>query len=338
MQKLRYGVFLLLLTGLLMFLFLERYTPIRMKFQRPQPHSYSLLPSYSPEEMPFYQLNTTTSFSLVNTFKNIHIWQGAKPLLIVDELLFVAGYIQDESNDDFYDQNRSTIDLFAVDINTGDIRWQAVVGDNNLAADAKRIYVLTVREPFDAAHIAALDLQSGEPLWDTGLDFSYAIGVSYLATTDSDVIAVTYNRGNDAQYRLNSETGEIKERRQSDFVETRPQHASLIFTIEGFSRFGSLVALYEADEAVAWRYEPTVVSNIVVEGSVIYFVTKDVKLVVLDSMTGVQLGQLQFTPVFPADFDFSNNDIIVAAADDIVAVYFADQQQLSLFRFILHPS
>ncbi len=97
--------------------------------------------------------------------------------------------------------------------------------------------------------------------------------------------------------------------------------------------FGTVVAVREADSAVVWRYEQTVVSNVAVNGPITYFVTQDAQLVVVNTQTGELLGQMQFTPVFPADFDFSNNVIIVAAADDLVAVYFPDQQQLSIFRF-----
>lgn len=253
--------------------------------------------------------------------------------MIVDDMILIAGYIEDEFSDNDYNQSRTTFDLFAIDVSTGIIRWQTVIGKNLLATDGERVYVQAVSEDFEAVHIVALDLQSGDQLWDTRLDGWYAISSSYLAATDSEVIAVTYNKGNDAQYRLNSETGEIKERRSYDFVETRPHYANLIFTQEGYYQFGPLVANRAEDGVTLWRYDQTVVSNIAIGGTVSYFVTQDAQLIAVESLTGEQVGQMQFTPAFPADFDFSNNDIIVAAAADIVAIYFADQQQLSLFRF-----
>ena len=342
MQKLRYLVTLILLAGFLVFLFSDRYAPIRAKFQRPQPRFYSSLPSYSQEEAPFYQPTTTTAFTMLNTFKNVHTWyEGqsagdwyeARPLLIVDDKILIAGDIEDELSNNYYDQH----DLFAVDISTGTIYWQTAIdvsGVNRLATDGERVYMQASGDGgVEPAHIQALNLQSGDLLWDTRLDFSYAIYVRFLTLTDSDLIAITGNRGQEAQYRLDRETGEIKERRSNDFVETRPQYAGLIFEREEYWMFNTVVAVREADSAVVWRYEQTVVSNVAVNGPITYFVTQDAQLVVVNTQTGELLGQMQFTPVFPADFDFSNNVIIVAAADDLVAVYFPDQQQLSIFRF-----
>jgi len=70
----------------------------------------------------------------------------------------------------------------------------------------------------------------------------------------------------------------------------------------------------------------TTVKVAAVNGPITYYVTQDAHLLAVDTQTGELLGQMQFTPVFPADFDFSNNVIIVAAANDVVAVYFPDQQ------------
>jgi hypothetical protein len=71
-----------------------------------------------------------------------------------------------------------------------------------------------------------------------------------------------------------------------------------------------------------------------VGGDITYVLTQSNKLIALNTYTGEIVGKLAFAPGFSHDFDFINTSIVVAADGDVVAVYFEDSKQLSVFRFI----
>ncbi len=116
---------------------------------------------------------------------------------------------------------------------------------------------------------------------------------------------------------------------------------NLIIVKSGYSNSSPVDAVRKSDGTKVWNYSQLVVSNVAVGGDVIYFLTDETKLLAVETQTGKILGSLQFTPSFAEkypptlsqNFDFLNTSIYIAANNDVVAVYFGDTNQVSVFRF-----
>lgn len=330
-SKIRYLAGLILLLFVLFVLFAEPLAPFREQF-RPKPTvGYESLPIYSENDnIPFYQPITPSPFTEINVFKDIVAWNNYLydiPIFLSDNTILIAGYIEDEKSN--Y-QGRTSVDLFSVDVRTGQVYWQATVGSNQLATDHDYVFAETIQEAFFPRGITAYDLRSGDVVWKTTLALKHTV-VGYLAMVQSDLIVVTYKLN--AQYVLNPKNGAIKETYQTLWVERNPTYNNLVFSKEMGYKVGRVLVTQESDDSIVWTYDQPVVSNIAVSETVTYFVTKATQLIAVDTRTGDVLGVVKFTPTFPDNFDFANNHIIVAADGNNVAVYFRDKQQLSLFRF-----
>lgn len=118
---------------------------------------------------------------------------------------------------------------------------------------------------------------------------------------------------------------------------------NLILVKNGYIDSSPVSAIRKSDGDIVWQFNQNVVSNIAVGGDITYFLTKETELFAVDTQTGSILGSVKFTPSFSEkytpnfsqDHDFLNTSIYVAADDDIVAIYFEDTRQLSIFRFLM---
>jgi hypothetical protein len=342
---------------------------------RPEPDdrvsfpTYDLLPILQPEAGSdnYYSAGQPSPFTHLNTFVNISSWSNFQevPLAVDGSSVIIAGSIGGDSG--------VNLPLLHADVPTGKVNWQTVVGSGNMVVYGDRLYTQTPDQPFGGATgIVAYDLLSGTKMWETTLDWRYAIGVNYLAVNQEYVIVQTYHRGNSGFYLLHPETGEIQQFREystffaveagtyydwnggsitaSGTVNWEAQvpgsryryqmdlaapviYEQLILVKNGHRALSPLLAIRKTDGAIIWQFDESVVSNVAVGGTTTFVVTENAELKALDTLTGNLIGSLQFTPAFAEDYDFVNNSIIVAADDNIVAVYFRDSRQLSVFQF-----
>jgi outer membrane protein assembly factor BamB len=343
---------------------------MRQGFYEPEPPSYTQLSEYSGINGLTYQPAPSESFQYVTSFSGIRTWRytNRTPLAIQGDSLLVAGqFVQDT-------RMRTTVDVIAADLHDGHVLWQAVAGDNFLATDPDRAYFPSGRDPFAAVSIVAVDIRTGEQLWETPLDYDNAIGVEYLALADGSLGVRTYLRGNGAFYALDPSTGQImtavKEpnsivamsRGQTTewFGDTvvvrglggwtahlttesalydRELGPPLILSDSLIVQNGSYTAapvsaLSRADGSILWQYSGTSASNLAEAAGRIQFLTDDATLVALDSSTGGLLASLSFKPPLASDYDFANDPLVVAAQGDYIAVYFGDAEQLTILKFI----
>jgi hypothetical protein len=301
-------------------------------FAEPTPVIYESLPTYPADKKPLYRPVELSSFTHVNSFKDISTWDDYNeiPILILDDTVFIAGNIQKREDD--WSIN---VDLLSADINTGHVNWQAQTGSSFLLKDEKHIFAEAISD-YGPAGMAAYDINTGELDWETRFDYEYAAGIGHVALTETDLTVETYHHGKDAFYILDKETGEIKEVRKDTGrygVDEALTYNDIVLEKQGYGIPDPIIARNRNDGSIVWRFDDPVVSNIAVGGPITYFLTKDVKLIALDTETGEVLGTLSFAPGFSHDFDFTNTSLIVAADKDIVAVYFEDSKQLSIFRF-----
>ena len=108
-------------------------------FAMPTPVAYESLPVYSAEEKSFYRPVEATTFTPIQTFKGISIWNyyNQNPILIIDDAIIIAGHIQ-EPGDAW--GSGINVDLVSANINTGKVDWQGQAGSAFLLKDEKHIY------------------------------------------------------------------------------------------------------------------------------------------------------------------------------------------------------
>jgi len=304
-------------------------------FSIPTPIHYDNLSMYQTNEKAFYQPVNISSFIPINTFKEVYTWSNYNqvPILISGNSVFIAGHLQEL--DDSWGSGINA-DVISADIYSGKVNWQAVAGSAFLLKDSNRIYAEAPND-FGAAGIVAYDINSGSLVWETHFDYEYAVGVGHLTLTETAIKAETYNHGNEAVYTVDIETGETRE-----VAKDTPRYAvdelviydGMKFEKQGYGVPDKVTATNLNNGSIIWEYngEP-VISNIAVGGKTTYFLTENNRLIALNTYTGEVLGELAFAPRFSHDFDFINTSIVVAADGDIVAVYFEDSKQLSVFSF-----
>ncbi|MEJ2747692.1 MAG: hypothetical protein P8183_07250, partial [Anaerolineae bacterium] len=303
------------------------------------PLEYDNLPQYNPDEYVSYQPISSSSFTEINTFKNIVTGRGydkeITSIILIDQTIFIAGYIVEDNKE----INRSSVDLISANIYTGKVNWQARIGDTALATDLEHIYAESITESFTPASAVAFEL-NGNIAWETSFDWKYAIGIESLFVLDSEIVVKTYNKGFGAFYILDKETGQIRRFvKEQDYQTLPPKYLDPYLSYDGwiFETKGEwitdLLSATNLSDGLTWQIEQPIVSNIALGGSVTYFFTKDAQLMAVDTQTGEIVGQLQFSPKLSQDFSSTNNPIVVAAHNDIVAVYFNSDYQLSVFRF-----
>lgn len=304
-------------------------------FTEPTPVHYENLSTYQANEKALYQPVDISLFTPISTFKEIYTWSNYNqiPILVSNDDIFIAGYLK-EVGDSW--GSGINVDVISANINTGKVNWQAIAGSAFLLKDSQRIYAEAPNN-FGAAGIVAYDINSGSLEWETRFDYEYAAGVGHLTLTETNIRAETYHHSNEATYTVDIETGEIKE-----VIKDTPRYAvdevviyhGMKFEKQGYGVPDKVTATKVDDGSIIWEYkDEPVISNIAVGGAITYVLTKNNKLIALNTDTGEILGKLAFAPRFSNDFDFINTSVLVAAEGDIVAVYYEDSKQLSVFRF-----
>jgi outer membrane protein assembly factor BamB len=80
-----------------------------------------------------------------------------------------------------------------------------------------------------------------------------------------------------------------------------------------------------------WEY-PNTLGNVTVGNSVVYVMTSNVRVVVLDITTGQSLGEINFSPN-KVQYAPYNKFYLSANNNNLLLVYFGGNNQLFAFRF-----
>jgi outer membrane protein assembly factor BamB len=93
--------------------------------------------------------------------------------------------------------------------------------------------------------------------------------------------------------------------------------------------------LWQTAKPDTLEHSERVVSNVAVSNDIVYFLTQNAQLRALDIQTGQLLGAQDFVPsLFDLNTNITNYKFDVAAANEVVTVYFGDSWQLLTFRFL----
>ncbi len=105
---------------------------------------------------------------------------------------------------------------------------------------------------------------------------------------------------------------------------------------------GQLVSIYKDSGEILWitpkpdllLYSDRVVSNIAVDNGVLYYLSQDSQLRVVNVIDGSLIDQVSFSPsLFELDEHYNRHRFDVTADNGIVAVHFGDSFQLFVFQF-----
>lgn len=305
---------------------------------------------YSPGEAPFYTSDEPSLFTPVAQYKNIKISTSNGSYYYVamamdgDHLLF-AGRLQEPAQ--YQTWRQLNFELLCINAISGKVLWQTWVGGPNLVKDGNQVLYAEATNYFEDVGIAAYNMHNGKELWETRFKGKVNLDVFFPAASMLLVSANTH--GDSSSYIVDKTTGVIQETYAN---EKRYIESGAIFSDGiGLKRDGGFgygpVKGYEIGSGkIIWaNYNDFAVSNIAVSGNVAYFVALKAHLLAVDIHTGRVLATLAFSPAFdltedkygkPA-YDYLNFAPVVAADNDLVAVYFADKKQLSIFRFNAFP-
>ena len=308
------------------------------------PTPYASVHLYGANETPFYQPNNNTVFVPVINIKDLITWrnngyrnEANASLLISEDRLFFAGYLKESKNDSNSGDTtwrEINVELLCLEISTGKVIWQDWIGAAQLATDGFQLYAPATNN-FDDAGLVAYKLDSGEKIWETR--FSGTAGVSAFWPLNTELHATAFNRGSYSSYILDKVSGKIKRTYYGEkrFIDEGTVISDGIgLKRDGFG-IGPIRAYKIGIQDPLWIYsQDHAISNIAVDDSRAYWVTSSGRLVAVNIETGNVISVLEFFPKFISDFDYLNLTPVVAAGNGYVAIYFADQKQLSLFRFI----
>jgi hypothetical protein len=304
---------------------------------------YADVPVYGIDETPFYTPLGASSFVPINNFKEMTTWRDNSygndanvSILVDDEKLLFAGRLKESteaSSAAATTWREINVELLCLEISTGKVIWQDWVGEANLATDGTRLYAQATNN-FDDAGLVAYEIDSGKKLWETRFT-GMAGGVSAFWPLGSDLYVTAYNRGYYSSYVLDQLTGEIKQTYAGEkrFVDDGTVVSNGIgLKREGYG-VGPINAYKIGTQEPLWTYfQGFAISNIAIDNRTSYWITSSGRLVGVDIQTGQTLTTLEFSPRFASDFDYLNKAPIVAAGNGYVVIYFADKQQLSVFR------
>jgi len=115
-----------------------------------------------------------------------------------------------------------------------------------------------------------------------------------------------------------------------------------IFTTEfilvrtGHPSRGQLSVIERTTGNVLWAGPRNIVSNVSVDGEIIFYLTDQSRLIAQNIQTGEKIGEIKFSPelIDMNAHDFSNREFSVVASNGFVLVYFGSSWQLFAFRFL----
>jgi outer membrane protein assembly factor BamB len=242
--------------------------------------------------------------------------------------------------------------------------WQwgplLIHGDRVIVSDA---FALTTS-------LTAYELATGEQVWERSLGWMNGSDVSYLARAQTDIAARVVADNFSEFYQINPENGWQLYRQPGEAAHLFWREAEPLRTYEakpdqivvsGFQPWQSeyqscgadaqlteaviilqlarcdvagtfhLLVLDRLDGSVRWRLDTPLVGNVVLDNGRILILTATAHLLILEIETGVHLAELQFAP----DLSQPSETVHYAlgAADDQIAVYFGDNQELHFYRF-----
>ena len=227
----------------------------------------------------------------------------------------------------------------------------AIQGDNGKTLWQKEGYFLDIAVDFNAVYVGgqsriyALTLNAGEEIWSTKLPGLHN-NVMYLYAVGD----ILYTRGSTSgQHLKDIETGEIFDVSQS-FRSLPPGILNYVPTVTedkivfgaGKNGFG-FCSVHQRQPYYKFLWhteEKNVISNVAASENVVYFLTYNDELMMLDINTGQELGSIRFEPSinFFEDMGASQHDGYHIAVDDennLLYVILGDSNQMFAFRILL---
>lgn len=335
--------------------------------------TYDNLPLYDKGQAGLvYQATESSLFTEINIYQNIIAFGSYKavPLAVSNERVLIVGDIGWDSsvmNNNLISADITTGKIYWQQTVSGE-GFVAVDLDRVYVQPESELFG-------GATGIVAYAINSGEEIWETTFDFGNAIGIDNLTSTESGIHVRTYHKGNSGFYVLDRDTGFVETSLRSgglifmiengttyewfgSFIEASGQFnwkteldnpaylrdsdvdaplvaGDLILVKNGYHYSSPVRAIDKNSGVIVWKFDQAVISNVAVGGDVTYVLTENAEMFALDTQTGRILGSLKFTPDFPDNFDFVTTSIYMAADNNIVAIYFENTHQLSIFRFLV---
>lgn len=239
------------------------------------------------------------------------------------------------------DSGESVRSIAAYELNNGEKIWQTpldslnAIGVDHIAASNTKLFVRTYHRSSRAFYV--LDMKTGE------IDNVMKENLRSVLPTNN--ISSAFYAENDistlyflSQYSVATSGNRAWSTRLINGCDycslTNPLVVDGLILVQssGNPYHGFLNAIDRYTGDLLWRIDKHIISNIAVDGQVVFFLTDNAELVAANITTGEAIASLYFKPSFSEDFDF-NNQFQVAAHNNIVAIYFADNRQLFVFRF-----
>lgn len=206
-----------------------------------------------------------------------------------------------------------------------------VRGIDHVVATEKELFVSTAPDKFFVLDAITGRITVSSPIGDVG-DSTFLIkdNVAYWQQWPLNLVATDLHSG-EQNWTQSFEGG----------FEKTPVFAEGLVLVVTFG--GQLFALHQPTGEIVWNTEipnslvhsERIVSNVTVVDEVVYYLTQDAQLRVVNMNTGELISTVEFTPsLFTLQTDVNNYRYDIAADNDLVAVYFGDSDQLFVFRFL----
>lgn len=297
------------------------------------------------------------SIESLNVLENIFSYG---PIYLIDNDIFLVGNLE----------GRGDGELLSLDTQNGQVNWQ-MCETEAMIMDKDRIYVGYT--DFSGAYVNAVDIQSGEKMWQTKVDHN---GISTIQINFRDLLVTTNDHGDKRYYLVDRQTGKIHQtfrdyRVKDKYLvsagytiyeptarglaaignanweidlpntfyqsEIKTTHIDHVLLIESNTNFISQIfAVDPSTGETLWQTEKNIKSNLVVEDGVVFFLTGESTLKAVDLFSGQSISEIQFSPSLTSlsDFDYVNSHPYIAVHNGKLAIYFDTGRQLFTFQFL----
>lgn len=287
--------------------------------------SPSLKPSKTlwPEPLTTHQvIENDSSLEELSSISNIFIEANQISVLsATKKMIFVIGSLSPIE----------TVHLLALDSLDGSMIWSLHDHPASLDVTSSALYVGST------STVTSYDLDTGEINWSTWIPFTRNFSRIYVK---DDFIYTFETTGHN--YLINTKTGKVTQGSgNQEFFET-----NAIFTDRTkflyYPLSNSVEAISRENGKILWQIESEVISNIVVNGGMVYFLTIGGKLVGVDPQTGEILETILFDPnpftlYNPEELMTSGYYVAIDKDENLLYAYLGDSNQLFAFKILNYP-
>ncbi len=215
--------------------------------------------------------------------------------------------------------------IVAYDVSSGDEVWRnRIGGSRSIATIIANNSTISVDGNYSSKYYL-LDAENGEVIHANdvreGFELFSLDDVLYKRYFASDIRA------------MNPQTNEvIWEQSLPDALIQPPLLIQDIIVVKTGDSLGKVIGIDQTIGEKLWEYG-NVASNITANDTVVFFLTKDARLLAVHPQTGETLSTLSFSPNQLQDIP--NFGFYVAASGNNIVIYFGDSQELFTFHFSL---